>query len=144
MSRSVARMRSRTTAAIGKNIPRPLKSFVKDHKLGLAITGAIVIALVQTIISVGMYVNSSTYGLDLSRPEFERAKREVEPHAPQAVFNSTGPINPQVIDEFKKLYTDQAKPLKDSGKYDGTPLGDAELHFTPETSQSDPASDPSQ
>lgn len=129
------RAAARAQAEVGRRIPPPVIEFLGRHKLGLAITGAIVIALIQTFVSVGMYVNSSTYGLDLSRPDFERAKQEVAPPTPQSTFSPTGPINPEVIDGFNKLYADQSKNLGSSGKYEGTPFGDTELRFTPETSE---------
>lgn len=119
--------------AVARITPQPVALFITRYRLALAIAGVIVIAVIQTIVSVGMYVSSSTYGLDLSRPEFERAKRQVQPHAPQTSFDSTGPINPEVIEKFTKLYDQQASSLGDNGRYDGTPLGDAELRFSPET-----------
>lgn len=129
MKSALIRLPSSVGSALWRRLPAPVKAFAARHKLALAISGAILVALVQTVISVGMYVNSSTYGLDLSRPDFERAKREVEPLTAQSTFSPSGPINPRVIDEFNKLYTEQSRPLNTSGRYDGTPLGDAELRF---------------
>lgn len=102
---------------------------MRRHSMALAIGGAIIIALIQTVISVGLYVNSSTFGLDLSRPDFERAKQEIRRNTPQATFSSTGPIREDVIDDFLKLFDTQAKGLSEAGGYGPDPLSDEQLQL---------------
>lgn len=129
-------------AAVSRRMPAmplPLRAALGRHKLALAIAGVIIVAVVQTVVSVTMYVNSTTYGLDLSRPEFARAKRQVKPNTPQASFAATGPVSPEVIDQFMKLYNEQSASLNGSGTYNGTPLSDVELRFEP-----NPAAPPQQ
>lgn len=107
------------------------------YKILTVIIGAIVIAIVLTIISVSLYVRSGVASLDLSRPGYEQAIEQVEPSRANYNFEANGPVNEASLQEFKELYQSELKQLQGSSDFSDQILEDSQLRFTPET-QDDP------
>ncbi|PLS82028.1 hypothetical protein CYG49_00120 [Candidatus Saccharibacteria bacterium] len=114
-----------------------LKKLLKS-KIFLALTLSIVVALGLTSLSVYMYVSSGVSKLDLSLPQYEQIRKEVEPNTPNDEFETTGPINQDVINEFMKLYEKEQKQLQSNSAFDNTNLEDDALRLTPETQATPP------
>lgn len=102
-------------------------------KVFLAITVAIVIAIAMTALSVYMYISSGVSRLDLSLPMYEQVRDEVKPKGLVKDFESSGPINQEVINEFMKLYESQQEQLRTNNGFNNVNLEDEALRLNPES-----------
>lgn len=109
------------------------KPFITQYKLIVALSLAILIALILTAISLNMYITSGVSGLDLSRPGYEGVRDQIKPNTSSQSFSADGPLNPSEIDKFDKLYSDQANDLNVIDDFSNKNLEDESLRFTPES-----------
>lgn len=79
------------------------------HKFISMIAGAIVIALILTVISMTIYTGSGTAQVDLSRPGFQSVQKEAKSSEKYNGFAASGDIDIQVMDEFQEAYDKQSK-----------------------------------
>lgn len=107
-------------------------ALVSRHRFPFAIGGVIAVALLMTAISMSLYVSSGTSRLDLSRPDFEQARKDIKP-IPDDTFSSEGKLDTATIDEFEKLYQKQRSYLNSLGSFEGASLDDTTLRLAPET-----------
>lgn len=112
----------------------PVRSFAAHHRLLIAMTGAIVIALIMTAISMSLYVTSGVQVLDVSRPGFEQARRAVNNSTFKSeTFAQDGPIDSKVISEFDELYKNSRKELNAIDDFSNQkPLSDDSLNLAAE------------
>ena len=110
------------------------RALVGRHRFPFAITSVIGIALLMTAISMSLYVSSGASRLDLSRPGFEQARKDIKP-IPDDKFSSEGKIDASTVDEFEKLYQKQRVYLNSLGDFESTSLDDVSLRLSPDTSQ---------
>ncbi len=110
--------------------PNIFRRFISRHRLPVAIGGVIALALLMTAINLSLYVSSGTSSLDLSRPGYEQARRETQENDTKRLdFESTGPINQAVLEEFRKIFTDQREELNALGGFRDTALDDESLRL---------------
>lgn len=100
-------------------------------KLPFALTCAVLISIVMTAVSVAVYQQSGVSQLDLSRPGFENARKQVETKKAPKTFSSSGPINTESIDEFLTLLRTQNKELKNTSDFGDQNLDDVTLDLHP-------------
>lgn len=133
-------MFSKLAIAVPDAFSRLRESILRMPAFLLALIITITIAIVLTVISVFIYVNSGVSSLDLSRPGFEQARSQLKNPDASATFDAEGPINPQVLDVFKVIYDSRLKEMKDSGNFTGDVINDSNLGIDPRTSSNRPAS----
>jgi hypothetical protein len=94
-----------------------IANFFRRTKIALALVFAIVLAIVMTVISVTIYINSGVSTLDLSRPGYENVRQQIGESGPVTTFDSTGPLTPEVVDEFLKLYSADTERLEKTNDF---------------------------
>lgn len=99
------------------------------HRFLLLIVLTIVVALILTTISLVMYNVSGTAQLDLSRPGYKSVSDKVEINKSNVEYAAFGAINKTTVDEFTKLYEEQAKKAKAVDAFNGDPLNPEVLMF---------------
>lgn len=109
------------------------RNLVRRYKILFGLGLAVLLALGMTVLSFYLYIRSGVSVLDLSRPGYEAERQQVAPKTPTTVFDATGPVNPETIDEFHGLYEQQRTLLNSTGDFGNDVLDDANLRFTPET-----------
>lgn len=109
-----------------------VSAVIQRHRFIYAIAGAIVVGLLLTITSMSLYITSGASQLDLSRPGYERARTQVVEPKEDEKFDSSGPINVNVIDEFQKIFTKHRTALSNTDNFDSSVLDDAQLRFDEE------------
>lgn len=108
-----------------------LRRFVTRHRLPVAISAVIAVALLITAINLSLYVSSGSSSLDLSRPGYEQARRQAQTGDTKRVeFESTGPIDEAVLKDFKKLFSDQRIEINALDGFRDTALDDASLRLS--------------
>ena len=110
-------------------------SFWDRHRLSLLLIITVLIALVMTTISVIMYNSSGAAQLDLSRPGYLSVSDQVVETDQIDTYSSTGPVNEESIEEFMKMYDEQAAKVKKVDAFNGDPLNPEVLEFGTPTNQ---------
>lgn len=104
-------------------------TFWARHRLSLLLIITVSIALVMTTISVIIYNTSGAAQLDLSRPGYQSVSDQVETKDTIDTYSSSGPVNTNTINEFMKLYDEQATKVKAVDAFNGDPLNPEVLEF---------------
>lgn len=92
---------------------KSLIEFTAHHRLIVAISGAILTAMLMTAVSLSLYFTSGAHVLDLSRPGLETTRETIDKSTFDAdEFEQDGPINHGVIDDFEKIYQDGRRHLQ--------------------------------
>jgi len=104
-------------------------SFWDRHRLSLLLICTVLIALVMTVVSVVIYNTSGAAQLDLSRPGYISVSDKVEKTDRIDTYSSSGAVNKDTIEEFIKLYDEQAAKAKAVDAFNGDPLNPEVLEF---------------
>lgn len=104
-------------------------SFWDRHRLSLLLLITVAIAIVMTVISVMMYNSSGAAQLDLSRPGYLSVSDKVEKSDTIDTYSGVGAVNKDTIQEFMKLYDQQASKAKAVDAFNGDPLNPEVLEF---------------
>jgi hypothetical protein len=97
-------------------------SFWGKHRFLLLIVLTIAMAIVMTCISIIMYNVSGTAQLDLSRPGYQSVSDQVDTDNTIDDYSAFGPVNKTTVDEFTKIYDEQANKAKAVDAFSGDPL----------------------
>jgi hypothetical protein len=97
-------------------------SFWGKHRFLLLIVLTIVVAVIMTCVSIVMYNVSGTAQLDLSRPGYQSVSDQVDTDNTIDDYAAFGPVNKTTVDEFTKIYDEQAKKAKAVDAFSGDPL----------------------
>lgn len=82
-----------------------LVTFTSQHRLIVAIAGAVLVAIIMTAVSLSLYFTSGAHVLDISRPGYESTLQAIKQAQYDAdSFAQDGPINSEVINEFEEIY----------------------------------------
>jgi len=110
-------------------IRRKVRKIIRGPKLPLALTAAIVISLMLTVTSVAWYSLDGSSKLDLSRPGYERERKEVLSNETQQTYDTASPINSAAINDFLKEYDNRAKELGSYGTFSDGALDDNNIQL---------------
>ena len=103
---------------------------IARHRFLAMIGAVVVVALIMTSISLTLYVTSCASSLDLSRPGYVQARSQVKDDTVSKSFPSTGPLNQQQYDLYKKLFDKQQSTISKLGNYEQEPLSDESLRLS--------------
>jgi len=115
---------------------RRTRKVMRGPKLPLALTGAIVLSLMLTVVSVAWYNLDGSSKLDLSRPGYERERTEVLTNDTQKTYDTTSPITKGAIDDFLKEYDNRSKELGGYGDFGDGALDDSNIQLKPQSGSS--------
>jgi len=104
-------------------------TFWDKHRLSLMLILTVLIALILTVVSMIAYNASGTAQLDLSRPGVSSVSDKVDRTDKITEYGAFGSINKDSINEFTKLYDEQAKKAKAVDAFNGDPLNPEILEF---------------
>lgn len=104
-------------------------SFWDTHRITLLLIITVIIAITLTTISVAMYNSSGAAQLDLSRPGYRSVSDKVEKSDKIDVYSASGVVTKESIEEFMKLYDEQASKAKAVDAFNGDPLNPEVLEF---------------
>lgn len=104
-----------------------LRAIAEQHRFTLAMALVVGVACVMTAISLSLYASSGTLQLDLSRPGYEAARKDIINPDDTSKFSPSGPINADVLSQYQKLFDAQRKEMNTIGKFKDKGLDDATL-----------------
>lgn len=105
------------------------RKIMRGPKLPLALSGAIVVSLVLTVISVVWYTLDGSSKLDLSRPGYEHERTEVLSNDTQKTYDTTSPITKSAINDFLNEYDNRSKELGGYGNFSDNALSDSNIQL---------------
>ncbi len=112
-----------------------LVGFWAEHRFFILVFATIIISLVLVGVSLVIYNVSGAAQLDLSRPGYQSVSNQVEREDTSDIYSPSGSVTIESIDEFIKLYDEQAKKTKAIDAFNGDPLNPELLEFSEETPQ---------
>lgn len=107
-------------------------SFWGQHRYLLLMVSSIALALGLVSISMALYSSTGAAQLDLSRPGYQAVAEQVETDNKEAFqdYSAYGDINEASIDEFEKLYNEQATKATEVDAFNGDPLSPDALEIS--------------
>lgn len=114
--------------------PVEVLTFWSQHRFLLLIAATIVTSIILVSISLVIYNVSGSAQLDLSRPGYQSVSDKVDRSDEITEYSSFGPLNKSTINEFTKLYDEQASKAKAVDAFNGDPLNPEVLEFGTSTS----------
>lgn len=111
-----------------RNSTERLQKFVNTHKFSVFITGVVGLAVVLVMISMKIYYSSDAFRLDLSRPEYIELRSEINKGTESKdMFDSQGPVDDQVLEDFLKQYKAESDKVTDAKAFSNDVLSDNQL-----------------
>ncbi len=110
-------------------------TFWDKHRLSLLLIITVLIALTLTVISMVAYNVSGTAQVDLSRPGYLSVSDQVDKTDKITEYSAFGSVNKDSINEFTKLYDEQAIKAKAVDAFNGDPLNPEVLEFGTTTTE---------
>lgn len=108
-------------------------SFWDEHRFLLLIVGTMIISIVLVSVSIFIYKVSGASQLDLSRPGYQSVSDKVDRTDPVTDYSAFGPVNKDTVNDFTKLYDEQAAKAKAVDAFNGDPLNPEVLEFSDPT-----------
>ena len=91
------------------------------------------IALLLVSIAMGMYTTSGTSQLDLSRPGYIGAQKNMNNDTKTiTTFPSSGVFDKQAFDDFRKMYDERLEALKAINGYDPAAVNNDSFNLAPQ------------
>jgi len=110
------------------------QTFWGHHRIALLIVISIAISLVLVGVSLALYASSGAAQLDLSRPGYRAINdQSADNDAGFENYSPTGNIDQKSIDEFQRLYDQQALKAKAVDAFGGDPLNPDVLEISAPT-----------
>ena len=108
-----------------------IKRRINKARLPVALTLAICFALTLTVISTSIYYMAGFYRFDLSRPGYEKERKELVKSAPQKSYDTTSPLTPAALDDFLKDLNSEVQERASFNDFRDPALADNEIGVTP-------------
>lgn len=105
-------------------------SFWSRHRFFLLVFGTIIVSTILVVISLVIYNVSGAEQLDLSRPDYQSISDQVEREEKTDGYSVIGSVSNESIDEFIKMFEEQATKAKSVDAFNGDPLNPETLEFT--------------
>ena len=102
---------------------------VSRHPIALLVIGAILISITTVSVALHLYKTSGTAQLDLSQPDLQSVRDQANKDDNIASFPSTGELNEQVFNDYRKFYDLQTKRILQNDSFAGKSLSDESLGF---------------
>ena len=99
----------------------------QQHKFMVLVGITIILSLVLVAISLWLYSSSGAMQLDLSRPGYQSVRNQANDTRNFVGFSSSGPIDQEALDEFRKLYSEELKEATAIESFGGDVLSDSSL-----------------
>lgn len=97
------------------------------HRFAVMIAGSIVISLALVSVALALYSSSGAAQLDLSRPGYTSVREQITRTEQFEGFSASGVIDAASLEQFRKLYSEQAKAATSVDSFSGDVLSDQAL-----------------
>jgi hypothetical protein len=97
------------------------------HRFMVLIGLTIVISLFLVGVALALYASSGAAQLDLTRPGYTSVRDKVEQSDSFEGFSASGPVDKDTLEEFRKLYDEQAERATNFNSFGGDVMSDKTL-----------------
>lgn len=109
-----------------------LRAAISKNRLFYFVSGAIVMSVCLVAVSMHLYYASGAFRLDLSRPEYESVRPQIEQASKsQRLFDNQGQLDVKATEEFLRLYNKEATKTRDANAFGNDVLSDEQLNIRP-------------
>lgn len=99
----------------------------RRHKFMVLVGLTIALSLVLVVISLWLYNSSGAAQLDLSRPGYQSVRDQANQSNDFTGFPSSGAINEEALEEFRKMYDEQLEKATAVESFGGEVMSDTSL-----------------
>lgn len=99
----------------------------RKHKFMVLVGITIVVSLFLVGVALALYRSSGAAQLDLSRPGYQSVRDQVVRTEDFDGFPSTGPLDKEALDKFRKMYDAKAKEATAVDSFGGNVMSDKAL-----------------
>lgn len=99
----------------------------QQHKFMVLVGMTIIVALALVSVSLWLYNSSGAAQLDLSRPGYQDVRDQAKQSKDFTGFSSTGAIDKEALDEFRRLYDEQLEEATAVESFGGDVMSDEAL-----------------
>lgn len=110
-----------------------IQHIVERHRMIYGIIGALVIAMLLTVVSMALYISSGASRLDLSRPGYEGVRKTINHDTAETPFSATGPMDSETANDFQQRFTKHRETLNKLDTFGTNALDDTELQIAPKS-----------
>lgn len=108
-------------------VARHTSDRLQQHRFLLLIVGVVLVSLFLVAVALALYASSGAAQLDLSRPGYKSVRQQAVQSDSFNGFPSTGPINNDTLDQFRKLYDEQSTKATNVDSFGGNAMSDQSL-----------------
>lgn len=109
---------------------RRIRGVVDQHRLLVALSTVVVLAIGMAIVSVSLYYGTGFYRFDLSRPGYERERSEISQPTPEKTYDTTSPVTSSTVTEFLQEFDARQSDLQAYGDFRDPSLSDEDLQIS--------------
>ena len=103
---------------------------IQKHRFITFLVSSIVLSLFFVYIALSLYHSSGTLQLDLSRPGFDQARKDItEDTSTLDEYNASGSVNNQSLQQFNTLYSNALKDMTTIDAFSSGALDDKALQI---------------
>ncbi len=106
--------------------PEEVASAHHQHRFLYLVGGSVVVACLLVVVSLQLYSWSGAAQLDLSLPAFNGVRDKIVTDTPMN-FPSTGALDTNALNDFRKLYDQQVKQTQGGDGFNSSALDDTSL-----------------
>lgn len=120
---------------VRRNKGRNIMDYIQAHSLVIGVATVVTVAIILTSVNMALYVTTGTSKLDLSRPGYESARKEVSSEDKldqQKSFPSIGKLNKKDLDEYLVNYKKKQQTLQRYDKFSTEILDNSQLNLPSE------------
>jgi hypothetical protein len=101
------------------------------HRFIALVAITIFIALFLVSVALALYASSGTAQLDLTRPGYQSVREQAGRSTDFDAFSATGPLDKESIEQFRKLYDQQAEKATNVDSFSGVVMDESSLSIDP-------------
>jgi len=105
----------------------------QQHKFMVLIGVTILLSIILVSASLWLYNSSGAAQLDLSRPGYQSVRDQVTKSNDFTGFSSSGSIDKDTLEEFRKLYDEKLKEATAVQSFGGDVMSDEAIGIEPAT-----------
>lgn len=106
-----------------------IKKTIVEHQFACFISLCVIVAIGMTGVSLELYKRSGAMKLDMSRPGYEKVRKQVEKSQDDQPFDSSGVLDQKAVQDFEKRIKKYRQELDKLGDFDSNNIEDEDLNL---------------
>ena len=107
------------------------------HRFMALVGITILVSLFLVSVALALYASSGAAQLDLSRPGYQSVREQAGRSTSFDGFPASGQLNKQTVEQFRKLYDQQAEKATNVDSFSGSAMSEQTLSIDPPAESSE-------